>query len=424
MLNTTESPICQPLEDSLVLRTATSQHDADRVAEFNATIHGPGVGVMTRDLILGHPHTSGRDLVFVEDTSTGRVVSSLFLIPWTWRVDGAEIRSAEMGIVGTLEPYRRRGLIRRQVAWFNQRLRERGCALSHIQGIPYYYRQFGYQYALPLEGGYRLEHRDAPQPESSGASFTFRRAGEDDAPALMALYDDAARDLAIHALRDGAVWQYLLHESSGSEMQTDTWLIFAGDGQPAGYYRAPHHHFGAEFTVNETSRLSFECAVAALDHIKSLSVAQGAPGIRLCLPASTTLMRLAKACGAHDRGTYQWQIMIPDTAGLLRALGPALEMRLAHSPFAGLTRNVLLDFYRDRVTLRFERGRLVEVAGAASGTEGGYRFPPQAFIPLVLGHRSLQEQRETYPDIGVWGHGSMLIETLFPKISAFLFTIY
>ena len=162
MTDPTTTSYRKELGDGLVLRTAASERDVERVAEFNGTIHGPEVAAMTRGLFLYHPSTHREDLIFVEDEQSDQVVSSLCLIPWTWRYEDVTIPSGEMGIVGTLEDYRRQGLIRAQVALFKRRLAERGCLTSHIQGIPYYYRQFGYEYALPLEGGLRIEFRHVP----------------------------------------------------------------------------------------------------------------------------------------------------------------------------------------------------------------------------------------------------------------------
>jgi predicted acetyltransferase len=242
MLDPTETPFRHPLGDGLVLRTAADEQDVARVAEFNGTIHGPEIIPMTRNLFVHHPSTRGGDLIFVEDEQIGQIVSSLCLIPWTWRYEDVDIPAGEMGIVGTLEAYRRRGLVRAQVEVFMRRLRERGCLLSHIQGIPYYYRQFGYEYALPLEGGLRLETRHVPTPPD--ASFTFRLATRSDLPVLRELYDEAAQDLAIHAARDEAIWRYLLTHTFGTQMEQETWLIQDADGRAVGYMCLPKHHFG------------------------------------------------------------------------------------------------------------------------------------------------------------------------------------
>jgi len=423
MLIPTETPYRQPLEDNLVLCTAADERDVERVAEFNGAIHGPGVAAMTRNLFIHHPDTQGKDLIFVEDKQNGQVVSSLCLIPWTWRYEEVDIPAGEMGIVGTLEAYRRRGLIRAQVEVFKRRLRERGCLLSHIQGIPYYYRQFGYEYALPLEGGLRLETRHVPDP--TGVPFTFHPATSDDLPTLAQLYNKAAQELALHAVRDKATWQYLLTYTDGTEMERDTWVIKDTHGQIAAYMCIPKHHFGKELVVNEVSRLGFDAALATLDHLKRLAVERDKPGLRLNLPADCTLMQLARSLDAYDLGTYAWQIHVPDVGALLRALTPVLERRVARSPFAGLTQDVRLSLYRETILLRFVAGRLTEVANLGfAGGETILRCPPLQFIPLVLGYRTVEELRAAHPDVSVASPWQLLVDTLFPKVASFIYTIY
>ncbi len=418
------TPYQQRVGEHLILRTARDERDVERVAEFDGSIHGPEVTTMTRNLYLHHPKTSLHDLIFVEDEQSGQVVSSLCLIPWTWHCEGVEIPSGEMGIVGTLEAYRRRGLVRAQVEYFKRRLAERGCLLSQIQGIPYYYRQFGYEYALPLVGGQRLELRHAPA--APDPPFTFCQATLDDIPTLMRLHDEAAQDITIHAARDEATWRYLLTHSATTETGRDTWIIRDAGGQIAGYVCVPYHHFGKELVANEVSRLGFDAAIATLHYLKTLAVEREKPGIRLDLPAGCTLMRLARSFDAHDLGTYAWQIHIPDLAALLRALTPVLERRVAGSPFAGLTREVRLGLYTETLSLHFEAGKLTEVAnlGATNWEDLNIRFPPLQFVPLLLGYRTMEELQAVYPDVRVTPPWQLLVDTLFPKVASFIYTNY
>jgi hypothetical protein len=422
MINTTETPLLQPLGDGLRLCTVAGDADVQRVAEFNGQIHGPGVTAMTLDLFKRHPHTRGRDLIYVEDTRTNQVVSSLCLIPWSFQYANVTIQSGEMGIVGTLEPYRRRGLIRAQVEVFMQRLHERGCVLSHIQGIWYYYRQFGYEYAMPLDGGLRLTRREVPK--YTAAQYTFRPAGTDDLPVLMKLYETSAREIVIHAQRDEPTWRYLLERNAQSEMNCETWLVLDAQQQVVGYFRLPEHHFGEELTVNEASRYGFDAAWATLHHIAELAQQRHTPGARLCLAPQSDLMQVARSFGAFDMGTYAWQIHMPDYAAFLRAIGPALEERVSLSIFAGSTRDLTISFFRQSVRLRFHGGRLAEVNDLGAVDEGDVHLPPLAFIPLALGYRSFEEQHARYPDMGVAPSSRLFLETLFPRCSSFLYTNY
>jgi hypothetical protein len=51
-------------------------------------------------------------------------------------------------------------------------------------------------------------------------------------------------------------------------------------------------------------------------------------------------------------------------------------------------------------------------------------MPPLPFIPLVLGYRTVEELRANYPDVRMEPVWRLLVDTLFPKVAAFIYTIY
>jgi GNAT superfamily N-acetyltransferase len=416
------NPYEASLGDGLVLRTPRSGNDIERVAEFDGSIHGPLVAPFTRNLFFNRTAAEARDLIFVEDERSGEIVSSLCLIPWTWSFDGIEIPTGEMGIVGTKEAYRKRGLIRAQVDYFKQRLQERGCLLSQIQGIPHYYRQFGYEYALPLLGGRQLEFRDIP--DTALEPFSFRLATANDIPVLTRLYDETAHDLAIHALRTTEVWHYLFEQSPGGETECDTWLIEDTQGNAVGYFRIPKVYFWTELVVNEVSRLSFAAALATLQKLKELAIAKSKPGIRLNIAANSTLMQLAQTLEGRALDQYKLQIYLPDVTRFIRTLAPVFECRVADSPFAGLTRVLHLGMYVETLALTFKSGMLVQVERVAPTGEEELRLPPRQFIPLILGDSGIEELRENFPDAYAEPLWRLLLGTLFPKLSAFIYPAY
>jgi hypothetical protein len=418
---TISPPVEQILPDGLILRTVHDGRDIERLAVFNGIIHGPELSSVVTGMSKHYPGMEPADWVFVEDPQSGEVLSSLCLVPWTLRYGSVDLHVGEMGLVGTLEAYRRRGLVRKQVDYFKRRLVERGCLLSFIQGIPYYYRQFGYEYALPLEGGLRMTGRELP--DLTVPPFTFRPATVDDLPVLQQFYDEAAADLAIGVVRNAAQWRYLLQHPRATTVVPEFWLVLDAQERVAGYFMLPEHHFYEELSINEVSRLSFDAALAVLRRCREIAAERNLPGVRLNLPAHTTIARLAQAVGAHDMGTYSWQIHVTDMAALLRAIAPVLEERLAASPFASMTREVQFCFFRDSVLLRFVQGKIIEVTagGAAQGT---INFPPLKMIPLLFGYRTIDQLRLVTPDINVAGVWRLLVETLFPQTQGFIYSGY
>jgi predicted acetyltransferase len=424
-LFTPTKPYRQELGNELVLKSVAHMEDVERLAAFNGALHDDRVAAMTRALILHHPNTRPNHWLFVEDESTGQVVSSLCLIPWTWRYEDVELKAGEMGAVGTLESYRHRGLIRAQVARHSELLRQGHYDLSHIQGIPYFYRQFGYEYAIPLEGGWRVEpHLIADAPPHERPRYDFRQATLDDLPVLMRLYDEAASLLSISTVRDEASWRYLFGPSLQTETAAETWLVLDQAELPIGYFRISQHGFGEGLIVSEVSRLSSEAAMAVLRQLKAFTTARGKPYLRLNLPVGSALVQTARHRGAHDLSTYAWQIRLLDVGHLLRKLAPLLERRIAASPFAGLTQNVCLNLYREAFELRFEEGKLIEVEPLGFSNRGDVRIPPLLAAPLLLGYRSREELAQAHHDVSVRGEWQYLVDVLFPKVASFIYTIY
>jgi predicted acetyltransferase len=406
-----------------VLKSVASESDVERLAEFNGQIHGAGVASMTRELILHHPYTRPEHWLYVENPAQREIVSSLCLIPWRLSYGDVHLVAGEMGLVGTDEAYRHRGLVRAQAARHAEILSTGGYHLSHIQGIPFFYRQFGYEYAVPLEGGWRLELDTVPKSEADTGRFSFRMAEPTDIPDLVSLYQRAAAQLDLTAARDQAVWRYLLGPSLATEMATETWLVSDADCI-AGYIRLPREGFGQGLMVGETSALSAPASRAVLNRLGVWARERAKPFIRLCVPSSTTLVREARAQGAHDIGHYAWQIKLVDVPRLLRRIAPVLERRVADSPFAGLTRSLVVNTYRNSYRISFRNGQLAQVREVGWPEQGDLRLPPALLAPLVLGYRTREELAAVYHDVSASGDAQHLIDVLFPRMRTYLYTAY
>jgi predicted acetyltransferase len=419
---TSTTPYHRSLGNNLVLKSIDDQDDAQRLAAFNGQIFGSIVTEMTRALLLHHPNTRPEQWLYIEDDAKGQIVSALCLIPWQWRYEDVTLKAGEMGIVGTLDAYRNRGLIRALDTRFKELLREGEFDLSQIQGIPYFYRQFGYEYTLPLEPNWHIDLHNIPTalPESP---YRYRLATVDDIPVLMQMYEDAAKTLNISALRSADIWRFMLECTAGTDMEAEIWLMLKGD-TPVGYWRVMRHGFGTGLIVSDTSRLSHDATTTLLHHLKTVAVERGKPNIRFNLPENHDLLRTARAWGATNPGTYAWQIHLVDVGRLLRKLTPVLERRINASPFNGLSQKVIVNLYREAFELHFEGGKLLAVNNIGFSDGGEIRIPPMQFTQLVLGYRTHEELRQNYPDVAVWGQARALVDVLFPKMDSFIYSIY
>jgi hypothetical protein len=154
------------------------------------------------------------------------------------------------------------------------------------------------------------------------------------------------------------------------------------------------------------------------------AAAAGKPWVKLELDPESEIVTLARSLGGSMARTYAWQIRLPDVPALLRRLAPVLERRIAASDRAGLSGRVPISLYRAAFALEWRDGKLGGVEPLDPAAEAGIRIPPDAFVPLVLGYRSLAEIAACWHDVRVEDDAAALGDALFPRRRSFIYPIY
>jgi GNAT superfamily N-acetyltransferase len=435
----TESEIPRDLGNGLWLRRSTAA-DADALADFNARIHSDfgfdqpdeAMAAWTRDLLQRpHPTFAPGDFTLVEDTRGQRIVSTCNLISQTWTYSGIPFAVGQPELVGTLPEFRRRGLIRAQMEIIHQWSAERGQVVQGITGIPNYYRQFGYEMALPLQGGRSAFEPNIP-PLAPGAAepYRLRAASLDDIPFLMRVYDYGATRERVACVRDAAQWQYeITGQSSASLNRRVLWIIQSATGESVGFLA----HFPTLGRGGWLAATAFELkpGVSWLAVCPSVLRALWAEGLATATRQGSRLLNLTLLLGGEHpayaacadrlpRGwpPYAWYLRVPDLPGFVRRVAPALEARLAASIAPGHTGELKLSFYRDGLRLVLAQGRLAAVEAWQPPVidSGDAEFPGLTFLQLLFGYRSLAELMHAFPDCRCPGdEARALLNAMFPK---------
>jgi hypothetical protein len=429
---TQSKTILRDLGDGLILRCSTPA-DAEALAEFNRAIHsdneqdGQCLADWTRDLLTIHPTFRPDDFTVVEESSTGRIVSTMNLISQTWSYEEIKFGVGRPELVGTLPAFRNRGLVRLQFEEIHKWSDERSEMVQAITGIPFYYRQFGYEMALDLDGRrFGYEAQLPTLKESETEPYVIRPAQESDLPFIEELYARTNARSMIACERTPELFHYEL-----SAQNNHCWLnciVETTDGEQVGFFRHPAYNYGKSMVAG---RYELKQGVSWLAVTPSVVRFLWSKGQEFAKRDGGELnafgFLLGAAHPAYDalgdrlptaRDPYAWYLRVPDLRGFLEHIKPVLERRLAESIAANHSREMRVSLYRTGLRIRIEHGKITTIESwkPAPKNEGDAAFPGLIFLQLLFGYRSFEELKYAFADC--WCDAEevrLLLNILFPK---------
>lgn len=427
--------ILRELDDGLILRRSTPE-DADALAEFNRAIHtdndpdGQCISTWTRDLLTRpHPTFHPDDFTIIEEVATGRIVSSMNLISQTWAYEGIQFGVGRPELVGTLPQFRNRGLVRLQFEEVHKWSSERGEMVQAITGIPFYYRQFGYEMALDLDGRrFGYEAQVPKRKEGEAEAYVIRTAQESDLPFIEKLYERTKERSMVACERTAELFRY---ELMGRSEENNCWVICMIEdqaGELVGYFRHPGYNYPNSLTA---SRYELKPGVSWLEVTPSVVRYLWAKGQEYAMRDGNECTAFGFQLGVSHpayealgdrlptiRDPYAWYLRVPDLLGFLNHIRPVLEKRLAESSAAGHSREIHISFYRSGLRIRIQHGEIaaIELWKPGPGKEGDAAFPDLTFLQLLFGYRSYKQLEYFFADC--WCDSEevrILLDILFPK---------
>jgi predicted acetyltransferase len=442
MMNDESAELPRQLGDGMVLRWATPS-DAEELAQFNLRIHSDDVNdpeiflvYWTKELMAGHhPTTKASDFtVVVDENAGGKIVSSMNLISQTWAYDGIPFGVGRPELVGTDENYRRRGLVRAQFEAIHAKSAARGELVQAITGIPWYYRQFGYEMCVDLGGGrncYLLPSRlKKEEKEPKQEQYTLHPATAEDIPVLQELYLRYCAAGLLYRLRDEVLWRHeMFHAHRETHNARFIYLIrVADDNALAGYVEITEWNAAGTYFVREIAAVpGHSLRALGLFVIRYLEHKAAEFNQTAAKPMDIISFRLGTGHPLYQalswelekqENPYSWYMRVPDLVAFLRHIAPALERRLAESVMAGHSGKTRLSFYRSQLELVWENGRLTAIAPyqPQNAHDADAFFPDLTFLQLLFGHRNLEELRQNFVDCTVEnGDTAVLLNLLFPR---------
>jgi len=392
--------------DGWAIRTAT-EADLPQLCTLLAE-RGDEADAEDLMLVVGDPD-EGLDAVIVA-VDGDRVVSTATLLHETVSIGGIDVPTGQVEMVATVPSHEGRGLVRALMQEAHRRSAARGDLLQVMVGIPYFYRQFGYSYAMPIPLAWDVSIAPPGDP-----NIAVRVAGTADIGQMAALQDEAQAIADVRMPHSGGCWRWLVHRSGSTQLVAE---------------RAGSIIATARQTPPDEGVVLGELAGSA-GGLRAI-VASGARHGEVALleratPAVDALLHdIAEVPDAPERAREWFYARIPELAPLLDHLRPVLLDRFRSAAIGG-HHEVLLSSWRSHVRFSIDDDVVSDVVAGgpeqAPISKGGSGVPPDALAPLLLGPFGAAGLESHHGDV-VLGRQRELMEALFPPVSSDVMTFY
>lgn len=379
----------------------------------------------------GHPTTDHTDIAVVVDADD-TVVAGAILLRQSMDYSGVQLGVGRPEMVVCLPEHRNKGFIRQIFRLLHAKSHARGDHLQAITGIPYFYRQLGYSYAIAFDGQTIVPFSAVQTPDVHGGRYVFRKAQSEEYQSFVALYDAdrLGRGLLCTTPFERSYYQHLTSVSTQAFVIDPFFFVDTTDNRIIGYALLHRTQYGAHL------------AVLGAGLQRDVSWQQVLPGFMAALDAHRTSVRMTHAT-IHtlthinfildDRHpilqqlrfgytpetvpAYAWYIRVDDYERFFMAIQPIIEARLRRSSMRGYTGTVTIALYGSAFRLHWDAGSLITVEPAqlpimGTGADAGY--PADTFAMQVFGRKSYREIKQWHHEAWASHSAEQLLGILFP----------
>lgn len=409
------------LDEQFSLGISTdSNEDFIKILELNVAVHGEEIKEYIKRIYKEHPKKKDILWFYIEDNSTGQILSSITLLPLEWQFEGKLLSVCEMGFVGTLKEYRGNGLISKLNEFYERIMMERGYLLSCLRGIPYYYRRFGYEFVLSLDERFSLSPNQIPSIELS--HIDIRKATRKDIGYIENQYNSNSNSFLISNSFDTESFYFKFMNDSFNDNKLSAYII-EENGKPEGYFLIGMSFDNEVYTII-TPQLSPPQMIKLLQHINEYPKKE--KDLNLNVAEFSGFGKYLFSIGKLQ-SNYGWQIKIPNLKQFFESIKDILENRVEKSKFNDLSKTVIISDYKQSIELIFVKGKIEAIkieSGYPDVEKCDVRIPGAMLLKLLLGDRTVDEINYIVKDARINPSSKKLIEILFPKVNSIPDTYY
>ncbi len=355
--------------------------------------------------------------LIAEDMHDESIAGCIFLLHTPVMYEGHQLASCELNFLASRSDLSGTGVASTLInSFFNESSRQ-GYAVVLLEGIPHYYRKYGFNYAIPIQKQVLdVKNLNYQPAEAVGV----RRAKTSDLEFIRCCHEKDAEKIALLSVVTHARLKRQI-ECYKSDLMRMEYFIIEIEGIPSGYF-AIEPDESEMIVTNISSSVSFSCMDGLISHIidRKLGEVINQDRIVFRIAEGTKPHTYLRMLGAIEESNYARQVRITDIDKLFRSIAPVLEKRVSSSCFASETVSFQLNDFSNLYEIVFRCSKMSFVRRKFVLTTE-FNLPPQALVKLVFGDADYWSIKNILPDCHIDKRLIPFAEILFPRMNHSVF---
>lgn len=377
------------------------------------------VDLLTNDIWTKSNKRDKNIVLAAIDTDKNRYIGTVSLIDTPMKYEGIEVKTCELGVVGTLEEYRGNKVNDTLTKIFLKKAEELQYEMIIIEGIPYFYRRYGFNYSIPMSSeSFKIKNIEFSNKEN----IYIRKANKEDIDYIKSEFDKSNEKVEIYLNKDKEIIDNHMNDYEERFLAKD-YRIIEKNNKKIGYLALTK--FKDILQLCEISDdLSFNCYESILSLLtKEIDNYQNKDEIRLDIPETNKLIAFSRSKGSKRIGEYQWQIKIPNLYRFMEKITPVLEKRISKSIYKNETFSFRYHNFKEMIEFNIENSK-INLKKLDFEPSFEVNITPQAEVKYLLGNNTYEELKKILPDIYIKRELLDLMNTMFPKTTRHFYHNY
>lgn len=395
-------------------RIASTDKEFEGLKNMSKKIFDQEVYELADDLFYRSPKNEDNIYFYAYDQEKAKYVGILCLLATPVKYGDVVIKTAEYGIAGTIKEYRGQGINDKLTKLFFEKTKELNYELVIIEGIPYFYRRYGFNYAVEMTNKkIDLDNLDL----KNNKNLKFRKAESKELDFLVKSYKNTVNSYDLCKIKDKKIIKAQLDKYISAPVKKD-YYILEDNKKKIGYFTVD---IGDDIQISDISNdLTFNQYEAVLKYFKDRNHKK----ITTNLKENNKFVKYLNSLGANGGRWYSYQLKIVDEFKLLNKIKPILEKRIKNSIYKNEKLTLNYDNYKEIIQIKINNSKINLQKLNRDEVDSDLALIPQGAVKLFFGEKEITEITDFLPDCYVKDKYNDIINLLFPQLNSHFYVNY